>query len=328
MLTFCLLLATRPFVPSENLPDLNNPSAWHTSGDFTAPVKLHKESEVPTELPLVGNASPFLITFQKNFGEKGSLTSVEFKIPSGCGLDFKVAGGKFPKLTAVRLLVDGVASETIAGGGDCDFRRVSWDLEPYAGRKAQLELFDAAGGATGFIAASDFSFKAMAHVEPQYEEPLVSLPADTPAVADLDLDGPLHIVKTRARTVDIQIENTMVAPKIWMESWGVGFGMIPSDENQRLISLKLSTPGHPSSSEVVTDRIGQNFWVVRSPADESTRQSLTVREDISVVLFARRVVPGLAKVQPRLSSFERISTHAKTSSKTLIRFDRGQTKTA
>ncbi|GEA89861.1 glycoside hydrolase family 32 protein [Cellulomonas cellasea] len=84
----------------------------------------------------------------------GTLTSPELTITERW-LSFLVGGGAQPD-TAVRLLVDGAVVRTASGSESGTLDWVSWDLADLQGRRARIEVRDAATGGWGHIMADAF----------------------------------------------------------------------------------------------------------------------------------------------------------------------------
>ena len=83
----------------------------------------------------------------------GTALSPEFEIPAS-PLRLLVGGGSSPA-TAARLLVAGRVVREARGGGDDELRVVEWDVLPFVGARARLELVDA--DAHGYLLADDLS---------------------------------------------------------------------------------------------------------------------------------------------------------------------------
>lgn len=94
----------------------------------------------------------------------GLLRSTPFTVRAPA-LSFLVAGGMDAATVGVRLVIDGAPVLRAAGQNSEVFRRVWWDLRPYVGRTATLELYDEAAGNWGHILADDFREEPSVPVE-------------------------------------------------------------------------------------------------------------------------------------------------------------------
>lgn len=71
-------------------------------------------------------------------------------------MSFLIAGGSDEAHVGVRLVVNGETVLRQAGNDTEGFRRVFWDLRPFRGRNAVIEVYDDAPGAWGHVMADDF----------------------------------------------------------------------------------------------------------------------------------------------------------------------------
>jgi hypothetical protein len=67
-------------------------------------------------------------------------------------LNFLICGGTYSD-TAVRLIVGGSTALTASGSNSTSFRWVTWDISPYNGQTAQVQIVDNETGGWGFVAA-------------------------------------------------------------------------------------------------------------------------------------------------------------------------------
>jgi sucrose-6-phosphate hydrolase SacC (GH32 family) len=111
----------------------------------------------------------------------GTLTSPEFTVTDRY-LSFLVGGGSQPD-TAVRLVVDGAVVRSASGSESGTLDRVSWDVADVQGRRARIEVVDAATGGWGHIMADAF----VASATP-------ALPRAAEATVNLVVDG--EVVRT------------------------------------------------------------------------------------------------------------------------------------
>lgn len=109
------------------------------------------EGESYTELPRVldpkkrGQVDPLV----------GRLRSPVFELKHDL-LSFQVSGGKDAAKLGVRLLVEGEVVQTAVGDNSTQWRPVSWDLRPWRGKLAQVELVDEAEGGWGHLIVDRF----------------------------------------------------------------------------------------------------------------------------------------------------------------------------
>ena len=85
----------------------------------------------------------------------GTLRSRPFVINTD-GISFLVGGGADTSRVGVRLMVDGVAVVRTAGADSEALKRSFWDVRPWRGRTATIEVYDDATEGWGHILADDF----------------------------------------------------------------------------------------------------------------------------------------------------------------------------
>ena len=76
---------------------------------------------------------------------QGTLTSPEFKIQRAY-VSFLVAGGDYERHTCLNLLVGGKIVRSATGWNSDRLVPVSWDVRPFAGQPAQIQIVDEASG--------------------------------------------------------------------------------------------------------------------------------------------------------------------------------------
>lgn len=83
--------------------------------------------------------------------EQGTLVSPEFLVNTDW-LSFRIGGGNRTGLLGMRLLVDAKEVRGATGGNGPEMELKSWDLRPFRGRKAVVEIFDRySGGDWGHV---------------------------------------------------------------------------------------------------------------------------------------------------------------------------------
>lgn len=80
----------------------------------------------------------------------GTLTSPEFKIVRDY-LSFRIAGGDYERDTCVNLLLDGKVVKSAVGWRSDHLTPTSWDVKSLRGRRARVQVVDAASGDWGHI---------------------------------------------------------------------------------------------------------------------------------------------------------------------------------
>ncbi len=101
---------------------------------------------------LIGGAGGrrWLSSFHGGDAARGKLTSPSFPLDRPV-MRMRIGGGRDPKLLVVRLRVDGKIVRSTTGHNSEQFREVVWDVRPWQGRNAVLELVDEATGAWGHL---------------------------------------------------------------------------------------------------------------------------------------------------------------------------------
>jgi hypothetical protein len=87
-------------------------------------------------------------------GATGTLRSAPFDL-AGDLLVFRVAGGRDAERLRVVLWVDGREVFSATGQGTDSMVRRSWDIRPYRGQKAELEIVDASTEPWGYLAVDE-----------------------------------------------------------------------------------------------------------------------------------------------------------------------------
>jgi hypothetical protein len=75
-------------------------------------------------------------------------------------VDFLIGGGEDIDNLYVALVVDGVEVRKATGTNDERYRRVIWDMRPYAGKRAYFKVVDRATGGWGHLNVDDFHTEA------------------------------------------------------------------------------------------------------------------------------------------------------------------------
>jgi len=87
-------------------------------------------------------------------GPQGTLTSPPFEI-SRKYLSFRIAGGNYELSTCLNLLVEGKIVRSATGWRSDRLEASSWDVSPWHGRTAQIQIVDAASGDWGHVNVAD-----------------------------------------------------------------------------------------------------------------------------------------------------------------------------
>ena len=85
----------------------------------------------------------------------GTLRSPEFVV-HGDGISFLIGGGDDVAHLGVRLVIDGHAVLQASGHNSEGLKRVFWNVRPYAGQHAVVEVYDNSSGGWGHVSADDF----------------------------------------------------------------------------------------------------------------------------------------------------------------------------
>jgi fructan beta-fructosidase len=80
----------------------------------------------------------------------GTLTSPPFTVTAKY-LDFLVGGGQYPGQECMNLLVNGTVACTATGSNSDTLSPIQWDVSPYLGQSAVLQLVDSVTGSWGHI---------------------------------------------------------------------------------------------------------------------------------------------------------------------------------
>ena len=80
----------------------------------------------------------------------GTLTSPAFKIERDY-ISFRIAGGAYERHTCLNLLVGGKTVRSATGWNSDRLVAASWDMRPWAGQQAQIQIVDEASGGWGHL---------------------------------------------------------------------------------------------------------------------------------------------------------------------------------
>ncbi len=133
---------------SENYGD------WTTTGDAFGPGPAR--GTLPGQMPVGGFLGERLVnSFHGGDASTGTLTSTQFTIERS-QINFLIGGGAHPGQTCMNLIVDGQVVRTATGpndrpGGSEQLDWQSWDVTPWIGQKASLQIVDQHTGGWGHI---------------------------------------------------------------------------------------------------------------------------------------------------------------------------------
>jgi sucrose-6-phosphate hydrolase SacC (GH32 family) len=106
----------------------------------------------------------------------GTLTSPAFRIERAY-LAFRIAGGNYERHTCLNLLVDGKIVRSATGWNSDRLVDASWDVRPWTGRAAQIQIVDEASGTWGHLnvdhlVQTDRPERLPVTIQPLYQETL------------------------------------------------------------------------------------------------------------------------------------------------------------
>ncbi len=134
--------------------EADRPEGWTAAGTAFEEWPMRGPRQGQGEL--VGSSGRLINTFHPDLGNRatGSLRSAPFDLV-GDALLLRVAGGRDPFRLRVSLLIDGApVFEATGNEGDMLSRR-EWDIRPFRGRQAVLEIVDSSRNDWGYIAVDD-----------------------------------------------------------------------------------------------------------------------------------------------------------------------------
>lgn len=136
---------------------------WTSTGDAFGAEPQTQETIASYQGNVKANGKHFINSHQSRAGMRGdahtgTLTSPEFPV-SHDFLTFLVGGGSHPGQTCINLLIDGQAVLSTSGKDANEMSPAQWDLRPYRGKTARIQLVDAAQGGWGNIGADHFVFR-------------------------------------------------------------------------------------------------------------------------------------------------------------------------
>lgn len=155
ILALALSLA-RAVEPDVVIADFEGPTYgdWTATGEAFGPGPA--QGTLPNQMKVSGHEGKSLVnSFHGGDRTTGRLTSPEFAV-SRRAITFLIGGGGWEGKTCMNLVVDGKVVRTAVGpnvepGGSEALERMSWDVSPWAGKQARLEIIDDATGGWGHI---------------------------------------------------------------------------------------------------------------------------------------------------------------------------------
>jgi uncharacterized protein (DUF608 family) len=146
---------------------------WTATGTAFGTEPMRRK-EMPAYQGDVGAQGERLVnTHQTRNGENvaqadahiGTLTSREFTIERDF-VSFQIGGGDHPGQTCLSVLVDGAPVRTATGKNQNRMRSESLDVREFLGRKARIQIVDAATGGWGQIGVDEIVFTDAPRTEP------------------------------------------------------------------------------------------------------------------------------------------------------------------
>jgi fructan beta-fructosidase len=163
----CLAIVGIPAIvsaePDRVFADFEQPTYgdWEVTGDAFG--KGPAAGALPGQMTVSGFAGKQLVnSFTGGDGSTGKLTSPEFEIAHDF-ISFLMGGGGHEEKTCMNLVVDGQVVLTATGpntesGGSEALALAAWNVKQYRGKKARLEIVDAAKGGWGHINVDQIVF--------------------------------------------------------------------------------------------------------------------------------------------------------------------------
>ena len=171
-LTQCTLFAADLRPPTSDLPA---PAYRDWTATGTAFQKGPASRDLITKLEIESaSAAPVLSSEIDGDAPTGTLTSPPFKIDRAY-ISFLIAGGNYERHACLNLLVDGKIVRSATGWNSDRLVPQSWDVRPWAGRDARLQLVDQASGSWGHInvahiVQTDHPKRPPLNTQPLYQE--------------------------------------------------------------------------------------------------------------------------------------------------------------
>lgn len=148
---------------------------WKTTGTAFSAGPARDGQLAPLEIE---NATDNAVASSEIDGDRptGTLTSPEFKIARPF-IAFRIGGGDYERHTCLNLLIDGRIVRSATGWRSDHLAPASWDVRPFLGKTAQVQLVDEASGDWGHInvgriVQTDAPERLPVVTEPLYRESL------------------------------------------------------------------------------------------------------------------------------------------------------------
>ena len=136
--------------------EANGLENWIYEGNFLQNFPQTVSTQIFLDWGNRGFEGKFMLsTFENGDGGTGTLTSPEFTI-AGKYLNFLIGGGNDIDNLYVALLVDGAEVRRATGRNSRTMSWVSWEIDEFQGKSAQLKIVDNSTAGWGFIDADNF----------------------------------------------------------------------------------------------------------------------------------------------------------------------------
>ncbi|SIR31595.1 helix-turn-helix domain-containing protein [Maribacter ulvicola] len=132
-------------------------NGWEVEGDAFVTPRNRTNVYYPIT-PNGFNGDYFAFSFgETHDSKKGKLTSQSFIIKYDA-IKFLVGGGEHKGLTSINLIVNDSIVFSQVGNNDGEMRNYEWDVTPFKGQKAKIEIVDNYSGGWGHIMVDDIIF--------------------------------------------------------------------------------------------------------------------------------------------------------------------------
>ena len=150
---------------------------WKATGEAFGKIPQTLQTIAPYQGRINGRGKFFVNSHNIRSGSNlhegdrltGTLTSSEFKIDFDA-IEFLVGGGRHKDKTCVNLIIDGQTVLSVTGKSNNQMSLNTWDVRPYSGQTAQIQIVDNHKGGWGNIGIDHIVFqKTVAAKESQAE---------------------------------------------------------------------------------------------------------------------------------------------------------------
>ena len=240
---------------------------WKTKGAAfgAGPVA----GSIEGQSPVAGfKGAGFASSFHGGDGGTGTLSSPGFTLQKKY-IHFLVAGGNHPDQTCVNLLVDNKVVKSATGENSEHLQWVTWDVSPWRGRPARIEVVDAIGGGWAHIMV-DAIMLADDEKPPAGGGNSFS-PADARALRWGDWTLTFRMAQSADQLMDVTLGRGL--PYVWLEFKQVSPKIVLEEGAECFTGSGAPAQFPTTSDQLVVEQGGQVYGILAPPGTKFEKEN-------------------------------------------------------